>query len=267
MADSGERYIDLEKSKGDRYDLDAWHSGNDLVNAVLEVNQNVIVVINSPGPINLPWFEGIKGLIFSGLGGAESGNAITDILFGDYNPSGHLPYIWAKKDDYPTPIDNIYAQPESIEYKEGVFVGQRYFDKYNKSYTFPFGYGLSYTEFEFVADSLSVSMSKEGLKVNFSMINNGTMKGEAVPMVFLKFPDNITTEEGYPDKLFKGFDKKWINPGEVVAFEIFVDDHALSYYNIFDAKYERPIEGKYIVCVGFDAKDYNKLQTEVNASY
>jgi len=268
MADSGEQYIELEASIGDRYDLNAWHSGNDLINAVLEtkVKENVIVVINSPGPINLPWYDKVKGLIFSGLGGAESGNAIADILFGDYNPSGHLPYIWAEKDNYPTPID-IFSQPKNIEYKEGVFVGQRYFDKYNKPYTFPFGYGLSYTKFEFVADSLSVSMSKEGLKVNFSMKNIGAMKGEAVPMVFLKFPDSIKTEEGYPDKLFKGFDKKWINPGEVVAFEIFVDDHALSYYNIFDAKYERPTEGKYIVCVGFDAKDYNKLQTEVNASY
>ena len=268
MADSGEHYIELEASIGDRYDLNAWHSGNDLINAVLEtkVKENVIVVINSPGPINLPWYDKVKGLIFSGLGGAESGNAIADILFGDYNPSGHLPYIWAGKDDYPTPID-IFSQPKNIEYKEGVFVGQRYFEKYNKPYTFPFGYGLSYTKFEFVADSLSVSMSKEGLKVNFSMKNIGAMKGEAVPMVFLKFPDSIKTEEGYPDKLFKGFDKKWINPGEVVAFEIFVDDHALSYYNIFDKKYERPIEGNYTVYVGLDARDYNKLQAEVNANY
>ena len=85
-ADSGEQYIELEKSVGDRYDLEAWHQGNDLVNAVLEINQNVIVVINAPGPINLPWLEKVKGLIFSGFGGAESGNGLTDILFGDYNP-------------------------------------------------------------------------------------------------------------------------------------------------------------------------------------
>ena len=101
-ADSGEQYIELEKSVGDRYDLEAWHQGNDLVNAVLEVNQNVIVVINAPGPINLPWLEKVKGLIFSGFGGAESGNGLTDILFGDYNPSGHLPYVWAELDNYPS---------------------------------------------------------------------------------------------------------------------------------------------------------------------
>ena len=267
-ADSGEQYISLEKSIGDRHDLDAWHSGNDLVNAVLESNKPVIVVISSPGPINLPWLDKVKGVVFSGLGGAESGNAITSILFGDYNPSGHLPYIWALKENYPSQIE-IYTNPHppTIEYAEGVFVGQRYFDKYNKPYTFPFGYGLSYTTFELVQNSLSASMTKDGLKINFSVKNTGTIKGETVPMVFLKFPDTIKTEEGYPDKLFKGFDKKWVNPNEEVKFEILVDPHALSYYNIDQANYVRPTEGKYTVYVGFDAKDYNRLQTEVNASF
>ena len=267
-ADSGEQYISLEKSIGDRHDLDAWHSGNDLVNAVLESNKPAIVVISSPGPINLPWLDKVKGVVFSGLGGAESGNAITSILFGDYNPSGHLPYIWALKENYPSQIE-IYTNPHppTIEYAEGVFVGQRYFDKYNKPYTFPFGYGLSYTKFELVQNSLSASMTKDGLKINFSVKNIGTIKGETVPMVFLKFPDTIKAEEGYPDKLFKGFDKKWVNPNEVVNFEILVDAHALSYYNIDQKNYVRPTDGKYTVYVGFDAKDYNKLQTEVNANF
>ena len=267
-ADSGEQYINLEKSVGDRYDLEAWHSGNELVQAVLDTYENttksVIVVINSPGPVNLPWLDKIKGLIFSGLGGAESGNAITDILFGDYNPSGHLPYVWGEKDDYPSPI-NIFSNPSEYNYAEGVFIGQRYFDKYNKQYIFPFGYGLSYTTFEFEKNSLSVNMAKERLKINFSVKNTGNIDGEAVPMVFLKFPDNIKTEDGYPDKLFKGFDKKRIKPNEIIKFEIFVDDHALSYYNIFEKKFIRPNEGVYTVYVGFNAKDYNLLQTTVDA--
>ena len=86
-------------------------------------------------------------------------------------------------------------------------------------------------------------------------------------MVFLKFPDTIKTEEGYPDKLFKGFDKKWVKPNEIVQFEILVDAHALSYYNVEEANYVRPTDGAYTVYVGFDAKDYNKLQKEVNAGF
>ena len=269
-ADSGEQYIDLEQSVGDRYDLDAWHSGNELVQAVLDTykdtNKNVIVVINSPGPVNLPWLDSIKGLIFSGLGGAESGNAIADVLFGDYNPSGHLPYVWAEKGNYPAEID-IFSNPVKFDYSEGVFVGQRYFDKNNKPYTFPFGFGLSYTTFQFVPNSLSASMSKDGLKINFSVKNIGTLDGETVPMVFLKFPDNIQTEDGYPDKLFKGFEKKLVKVNESIEFEILVDDHALSYYNIQEEKFIRPIEGKYTVYVGFNAKDYNSLSVEVEAKY
>ena len=265
-ADSGERYIELETSHGDRYDLDAWHSGNELVEAVVEKNSNVIVVINSPGPINLPWLDDVKGLIFSGLGGAESGNAIADILFGDYNPSGHLPYVWGLKEDYPAQID-IFSKPDNIEYSEGVFVGQRYFDLHNLNYTFPFGYGLSYTTFEFKKESLEVSMTQEGLKINFEVENTGDLEGEMVPMVFLKFPDSIKTEEGYPEKLFKGFDKKMIKPKESVKFEILVDDHALSYYDIFEGKYVRPNEGKYMVYVGFNAEEYDVLKTEIDAKF
>ena len=264
-ADSGEDYIRLEKSIGDRYDLNAWHSGNQLVDAVLEVNNNIIVVINAPGPINLPWLDKIKGLIFSGFGGAESGNGIADILFGYKNPSGHLPYIWAKNENYPSQL-NIMTKPKNYEYNEGVFIGQRYFDKFNKEYIFPFGFGLSYTQFEF-NDDISAKMTKKGLNIYFSVKNIGKREGDAVPMVFLKFPDNIETENGYPDKLFKGFDKKLIKPNESVKFKIFVDEHALSYYNVNQKCFVRPNKGKYEIFLGFDARNYNIKSMSISAKY
>ena len=264
-ADSGEDYIRLEKSIGDRYDLNAWHSGNELVESVLEVNPNVIVVINAPGPINLPWLNKIKGLIFSGFGGAESGNGIADILFGYRNPSGHLPYVWAKNENYPSQL-NILEKPKAYEYNEGVFIGQRYFDKFNKEYIFPFGFGLSYTQFEF-DDDISAKMTKEGLKIFFSVKNIGKISGEAVPMVFLKFPDQIETEDGYPEKLFKGFDKKMIKPNESVKFEIFVDDHALSYYSVNQKSFVRPNKGQYGIFLGFDARNYNLKSISINAEF
>ena len=266
-ADSGEQYINLEKSIGDRYDLEAWHSGNELIEAVSEKNENVIVIINSPGPVNLPWLNKIKGLIMSGFGGAESGNGIVDVLFGDYNPSGHLPYVWGELENYPSQI-KLFSNPTEYNYNEGVFVGQRYFDKNNKTYYFPFGYGISYTTFEFDKDKgISTEMTKEGLKIKFNMKNIGDIEGETVPMVFLKFPENIETQEGYPDKLFKGFDKKLIKPGENVDFEILIDEHALSYFNVNEHKFVRPTEGKYIVYVGFNAEEYDILTKEVDAKY
>ena len=260
-ADSGEDFIQLERSRGDRYDLDAWHSGNELVEAVLELNKPVIVVINAPGPINLPFLDRIKGLIFCGFGGAESGNAITSVLFGDYNPSGHLPFVWGPLENYPLIID-IFSKPENYDYNEGVFVGQRYFDKYNKSYTFPFGFGLSYTKFEF-KEGINLVMSRDGLRVTVTIMNKGTIEGEAVPMVFLEFPDNIEAQEGYPKKLFKGFDKKLIRPNQGENFEIFIDNHALEYYSVKQKKFVRPSEGMYKVYVGFNAEQYNIVKGEI----
>ena len=168
-------------------------------------------------------------------------------------------------EDYPSQID-IFSNPTKYEYTEGVFVGQSYFDKNNVEPLFPFGYGLSYTTFEFQND-LEVSMNKEGLKINFSVKNTGDMDGETVPMVFLKFPVGIKTEDGYPSKLFKGFDKKWVKKGEIVKFEISVDAHALSYYDIDKKDYIRPNQGQYTVYVGFDANDYKKLEKNVDAKY
>ena len=87
MADSGEEYISLEKSVGDRYDMDAWHNGNELVNAIVakkQSGQKILVVINAPGPINVPWKDSVDAIIFSGMGGSESGNGLADVLFGDY---------------------------------------------------------------------------------------------------------------------------------------------------------------------------------------
>jgi len=77
--------------------LNAWHNGNELVENITEITNNTIVVINAPSVINLPWKDKVKGIIFAGFPGAESGNALVDILFGDYSPSGHLTYVWGKR--------------------------------------------------------------------------------------------------------------------------------------------------------------------------
>ena len=203
----------------------------------------------------------------SGFRGVESGNGITDILFGDYNPSGHLPYVLNELENYPSQI-NLFSSTTEYNYNEDVFVGQIYFDKNNKTYYFHFGFWISYITFEFDIDKgISTEMTKEGLKIKFNMKNIGDIEDETDPMVILKFPENIETQEGYPDKLFKGFDKKLIKSGENVEFEILVDDHALSYFNVNEHKFVRPTKGKYIVYVGFNVEEYDILSKEVDALY
>ena len=140
-SDGGEGYITVESNAGDRNNLDPWHSGNQLVQAVASANKNTIVVVQSVGPVILESIlalDGVKAVIWAGLGSQESGNALVDILYGSTNPSGKLPYTIAKTaGDYGTAVvrgdDN---------YSEGLYIDYRHFDKSGISPRYEFGYGL-----------------------------------------------------------------------------------------------------------------------------
>ena len=295
-ATSGEEFVVLKQSIGDRKDLDLWYGANELIGNITEVNENVIVVINAPATVNLPWLDKVKAVIFSGFPGAESGNAIADILFGEVNPSGHLPFVWGNDTDYAGQIEelenltiinettnetykDIYRydgidchgnpdnnpghEKEQIDYKEGLYIGQRWFNKENKKFLFPFGYGLSYTTFEY--SNIRVKMDESGLTAEFEIKNTGNVVGKAVPMMFLTFPKNIGD---YPEYIFKGFEKIEIQPGKTETVKILADDHALSYFNVKQNKYVRIKEGiiqVYISDNGDPSKA--KLYSSINANY
>ena len=293
-ANSGEELDVVEKSKGDRLDLDVWHSGNMLVDIIAQVNPNVIVVVNAPAVVNLPWLDKVKGVIFSGFAGAESGHAIADVLFGVVNPSGHLPYVWGNLDDYCTKLEKLadhtiqqngktyeeeYRYPgidsagliddrpgyekEQYDYTEGLYIGQRWFNDKNIKPIFPFGHGLTYTSFEYT--DLGLTMTKDGLIVELNVKNIGPVSGSAVPMVFLTFPDSIGD---YPKYIFKGFEKVELNPEETQKVSITVDDHALSYFNVEQNKYVRVNDGMIKVYVAENGNpDESKLQGEIDSKF
>ena len=266
-ADSGEEFIKAEGNEGDRTSLNAWHDGNDLVNSVVTYctgKKNVLIIL-APATVNIDssWKTFFDAIIFGGMLGAEGGNALADVLFGDVVPSGHLTFVWGPEANYPSvALTDVSGDPlitKSIVYEEGLFVGQRYFEKNNKEYDYPFGYGLSYTTFSF--SDLSLSMKKKGLTVKFKVKNTGKYKGKVVPMVFLKFPiDN------YPEKVFKGFDKKSIKSGSSSTFKIVIEDHDLSYYDVSKSDYVRPTSGDFTVYVGENARDI-KLTKTIGANY
>jgi len=270
MANSGEELDYVENSHGDRYDMDAWHNGNELVTTVAGSSScaKKVVVINAPGPINLPWLSSVDGVVFSGMGGAESGNGIADVLFGDLNPSGHLPYVWGELNQYPGSINFNDGDYSTYDYSEGVFVGQRYFDLKGYTPIFPFGYGLSYTTFSFSDLTTNYDSSNKKLTATFNVKNEGSLDGDAVPMLFLKFPTiEEYGENGYPSKLLKGFEKVFVQSGQTKSVTITVDEHALSYYSVKDAKFKMG-SGTFTVYIGLNAGkgDYNKINTTVNIS-
>ncbi|ORX49362.1 beta-glucosidase [Piromyces finnis] len=266
QADSGEEYITVEGNKGDRLDLDLWHGGNELVDAVASVNKNTIVVIHAPGPVNVPFIDKVKGIVFAGFPGQETGNAIADVLFGDVNPSGHLPYTWAPREDYPTDVKYDDALPgggeekTQYDYDEGLFVGYRWFDKKEIEPTFAFGYGLSYTTFEF--SDIVADMTEDGLYVTLTVKNTGDVAGAAVPMIFLSFPESV---KDYPVRLFKGFDKIMLEAGQSEKTTILIDNHDLSYYDVDVKDFVKPEDGEYTVYAGSNARDL-PLKVTVSAA-
>lgn len=155
-SDSGEEYITVDGNVGDRNNLTAWHNGDQVVLAAANHSSNVVVVVHSVGPIDMEaWIEhpNVTAVLWAGLPGQESGNALVDVLYGKYNPSGRLPYTIAKKrSDYSADIiyvnTSIPAEPQ-VNYTEGLFIDYRHFLQQNITPRYEFGFGLSYSKFNY----------------------------------------------------------------------------------------------------------------------
>ncbi|KAJ5093501.1 hypothetical protein N7456_009362 [Penicillium angulare] len=163
-ADSGENYITVDGNPGDRIEagLNAWHNGDDLVKDAANKFSNVVVVIHTVGPILMEeWIEldSVKAVLVAHLPGQEAGYSLTDVLFGDYSPSGHMPYTIPKSEsDYPDSVSIINQPFGQIQdtFTEGLYVDYRHFLQANITPRYPFGHGLSYTTFNFSNPTLSV---------------------------------------------------------------------------------------------------------------
>jgi beta-glucosidase len=272
-ADSGEEYLIVENNVGDRNNLDPWHKGAELVNQVISdcPNSKKVLIVLGPATVNInQWIhnDNIDAILFGGILGGRGGLAIVDILFGDFSPSGHLPYVWAPEESYPNVTKGELLTPSQrsepycvreYTYTENLYIGQRYVDKYKLPYDYPFGYGLSYSTFEY--SDLNVKMEISGLTVEFKVKNTGRYEASVVPMVFLTFPI-----QNYPLKVFKGFDKKLLAIDEQASFTIVVEPHDLSYYDVHSAAFVRPTTGEYKVYVSENARD-DQLITTVSAAF
>jgi len=155
-SDAGEQYITVDGNNGDRNNLTAWYNGDELVQAMAGNFSNVIVVVHSVGQIDMEaWIDhpNVTAVLWAGLPGQESGNSLVDVLYGDYNPSGRLPYTIAKqRSDYGSDIDYVNTDDPvqtNVEYTEMLNVDYRHFLAEGIEPRFPFGFGLSYTTFNY----------------------------------------------------------------------------------------------------------------------
>jgi beta-glucosidase len=215
---------------------------NELIEKVAAKNKNTIVVITSGGGVDMtPWIDKVAGVIEAWYPGQEGGNALTEILFGEVNPSGHLAATFERRwQDNPT-YNNYYPAKGTnrVVYKEGVFVGYRGYEHNGTKPLFPFGYGLSYTTFKYA----NLKADEHG--VSFDMTNTGARTGDAVAELYIAPPKTNLR----PTKELKGFSRVKLQPGETKTVTVPLNTRSFAYYDV-DGKQWRAEKGTYEVLVG-----------------
>ncbi|KAG8759897.1 hypothetical protein FRC14_004667 [Serendipita sp. 396] len=267
-ADSGEAYLTVEGNSGDRNDLYAWHGGDALVQAVAAVNKNTIVVVHSGGPILMEaWINNsnVTAVIWAGLQGQEAGNALVDVLYGNVNPSGRLPFTIAKqRSDYAADVvyESDAAIPQ-IDYTEGLLIDYRWFDAKNIAPRFEFGFGLSYTSFQYSAlavwpyalkggprPSTDPSLYQNIATVTFILCNKGGIAGTEIPQLYLEFPKSSNS----PPQVLRGFDSVSLKKGETRVVKFDLTRYDLSVWDVSSQRWVIP-QGTFGVSVGASSRD------------
>jgi beta-glucosidase len=243
----------LESEDFDINSLELPAGQDELIEAVAKANKNTIVVINAGGPVLMSkWITKVPAIVDMWYGGQEGGNAIADILFGDANPSGKLPVSFVKRWEDSPAYGHYPGEHLTVQYAEGIYVGYRYFDKHSVDPLFPFGYGLSYTKFDYSDLKVSPSASAgKPAQVSLQVRNSGSRAGAEVVELYVH--DGHSTVDR-PEKELKGFRRVTLAPGESKNVEFSLDPASLGYYSV--AKKAWVTEpGQFDVLIGSSSRD------------
>jgi beta-glucosidase len=253
----------------DVHSLSLPDNQDDLISKVAAANRHTIVVIESGGPVLMPWIDSVSSVFEAWFPGIRGGEAVANVLFGDVDPSGRLPVTFPKSEaDIPHPqifgmdllLNPGYGSnepggrgrgafpPFDIDYTEGLKVGYKWYESENKQPLFPFGFGLSYTTFSF---SKLIATGGVQRQVSFNVTNKGKRPGEEVAQIYVKLPQ----EAGEPFKRLVAWQKIQLAPGETKPVTISLDPELLSIYDADQDKWEL-VPGNYKVCVGGSSEDF-----------
>jgi beta-glucosidase len=223
----------------------------ELIRAVAKANPHTVVVLNAGSPVSMPWLDDVPALLEAYYPGQEGGNAVANVLFGDVNPSGKLTVTFPKRlEDSPAFIN--FPGTKEVFYGEGIFVGYRYYDKKDVEPLFPFGFGLSYTTFDYTGMQVSKSVEAgETVKVSVTVKNTGQRPGKEVVQVYVSDKESGLVR---PPKELKGFKKVALAPGESRVVEFELDGRALSYYDPYRQQWVAE-PGEFEVLVGASSRD------------
>jgi beta-glucosidase len=222
---------DSYESEGyDRKHMKMPESHNRLIEEISRIQPNTVVVLHNGSPVEMPWIDRVPAVLEAYLSGQATGEACVDILFGLVNPSGKLAETFpVKLEDNPSFLYYL-GEKDVVEYREGVFVGYRYYDKKKIDVLFPFGHGLSYTNFTY--SDLKVSKDKidesDSVTVSLNVANNGSVFGQEVVQLYINPPAGDAIR---PVKELKGFAKVALRPGETERISFVLDKRSFAYFN------------------------------------
>lgn len=252
---------EFETEGNDRKHLGIPPLHNKLVEEVLKVNRNVVVVLSGGASVEMPWADSVPAILNQFLTGQAAGSAVCDILYGEVNPSGKLAETYPMALEDNSSANYFPGTSVSVEYREGVYVGYRYYDSANIPVRFPFGHGLSYTTFEYSDLKLSADRIKDTdtLTVTFKIKNTGSCDGAEIAQLYVS---DVESTIYRPVKELKGFKKVFLKVGEEKEVSIELGKRAFAFYNV-DAHDWQVESGEFKILVGASSRDI-KMEASVN---
>lgn len=237
----------------DRVNIEMPTCHNHLVSEIAKANANTVVVLAGGSVIRLPWINEVKALLNSGLGGQAGGAAVANILTGAVNPSGKTSETYPLTFEENPTYGNYPGGPVTSEHRESVYIGYRYYDKANKDVLFPFGYGLSYTTFEYSDLKLSSDNIKDTdtVTVSFKIKNTGAVDGKEIAQVYVADKESTIYR---PVKELRAFKKVELKAGEEKEVALELSKRAFAFYNVNLGDWQVET-GEFDILVGASSRD------------
>ena len=235
---------------------------NEMMKRLAETGKSIVVIVSCGSPIDMPWRNDVSSILLMYLAGQNCGGAVFDLVFGDYSPCGKLAETFPL-DLKDTPSFNYYG-PIDAEYRESIYVGYRYYDKADKDVAYPFGFGLSYTTFEY--NNLEIDKSEitenEIIKLSVDVTNVGNVEAKETSQLYISYGDSKSFRAR---RELKGFSKTSFMPGEKKTLTFVLDTRAFAFYNV-DINDWAVESGEYVVEVGSSSRNLLLSQTITFAS-
>lgn len=239
-----------------------------LIEEIAKVQSRVVVVLSNGSPVEMPWLPQVQAVLEAYLGGQAVGGAIADLLYGEVNPSGKLAETFPAKLSHNPSYLNFPGEGDRVDYREGIFVGYRYYDKKELEPLFPFGYGLSYTTFEYAdlkVDRTELTDQDE-VNVQVRVTNTGERAGKEIVQLYVSDVESTVIR---PVKELKAFAKVALEAGESKVVSFTLNKRSFAYYNV-DMKDWHVETGEFEIQVGSSSRDihvHTRVNVESTASF